>query len=244
MNYRTARFIHETVNALYWIENKEWSSRNKLGDAVRTIIHKAPFSIHDAVKRLVFKHPEKVIVRGETIVTEDGDTIRKFMFRQPARLTQEEFKTKVIEDITITKKYLGAMAQPTNVEIAAAEVFKSRKPLNVVTQIQSKVNLNEYPPFDPKETKPTVRTLRDIERLLKAIERMSSETLRYPDISSGGKNMRVGEKGDLLLIDVMPVYSDGARLIGDRPPHLIEHIQDAISEYREFLRRHKGKDTL
>ena len=59
-----------------------------------------------------------------------------------------------------------------------------------------------------------------------------------PDISGNSGNLRIAPSGTLTLIDVMPMYCDGRRLIGDRisdpKPHTIKklkHIENLIGHY-------------
>lgn len=58
----------------------------------------------------------------------------------------------------------------------------------------------------------------------------------YPDVSYSSGNLRGSIlDGAVTLINVMAIHKDGTRLIGDKPPELLEHTLDNIRQYQAFV---------
>ena len=236
MNRRNAKLIHEIINSFYWMENADWDAGSKIGNAVCKLVQSLPFSIHELGKKAVFDEPDKVIVSGESIVANKGNTVDKFMFRFPTGLSLEQFHDGVESEVMTVQTYLGRQALSTEVSIKLADIFKARLgPVEAVTQTQLRLNLHLYPNLDLKNLTHSEETVRELEKIVIASEKMFVEEGLHPDYSFSGGNLRVGlTNGDLKLIDVMPIHSDGRRLIGDTPSKL-PHAQDTLNEYKDFI---------
>ena len=119
-----------------------------------------------------------------------------------------------------------------------ATVLRSSRPPLTVVQTQEQLDLCNYPAFDLRslqEKDPNSRghAAKQLAALLEGADRLLPQGF-YPDISVSSDNLRMARDGSLALIDVMPVYTDGTRLIGDRPPRIVERISEALDTYRRF----------
>ena len=152
------------------------------------------------------------------------------------------FETNVRNEINIVMEYLGGVALSTSVDTKPADILKHvRKLPLVVTQSQSLINLTENPelsmltllqaPHSPQLD----RTARDLEKLTEGSKRLLADYEYFPDIANNSGNLRRNNSdGAVTLIDVMPFYANGSRLIGDYHPNIIDHIQKNTAEYEAF----------
>lgn len=244
MNRLVAKKIHETTNLSYWMENPRWRSGNLAFDLLCLCVRSLPFSLHKVQKKLFFDYSKLLSVNGETVVVAHGsDKVEKFMFRYPKGLSTEQFKEKVSEEVARVAESLPGIAVPTKVSIKSARIF--RWPVNSVrsvVQTQPKLDLSMYEELDlnklarEKPSRRLDRTLRDLKSLLVGVQKLKEQHGYYPDIANNSGNLRRSKvDGSVVLIDVMPVYVNGNRLIDDNPPKLIEHIQENIKLIKELL---------
>lgn len=200
-------------------------------------------------------HDEQVLaVSGESVVVtgEAPDTVDKHMFRRPHDMSLEQFHHGVEREIGLMQHYLGDIALATAVAIKPAHCFRPRflDGLPAVTQTQPRLDLNHHAPLRlmdiSDEAMPgTAHHLndalaRDLETLLAGSRLLMEEQGMLPDISGNSGNLRIAPDGRLTLIDVMPMYQGGKRLIGDAiadpQPHTeqkLAHIETLLGRYGE-----------
>lgn len=245
MNRRTAKAIHEVTNMSFWMENQDWSSGNTAFDLVCKGIQKLPFSANKALRHTFFDINRLLAVSGETVVainTEDKTKVDKFMFRYPRKMSLESFENDAQREIGMVMKHLADIAMPTTVTTKPADIFKHvRKPPLAVTQSQPRLDLSLHPelnlaallqsPHSPQLD----RTARDLEKLAEGTDKLITDFGYFPDIANNSGNLRRSlTDGAITLIDVMPFYANGSRLIGDNPPTIIAHVQDNVAMYKDF----------
>lgn len=208
-----------------------------------------PLRVHEPLKRAFYDTDKVIAVNGETVVVANGvDKVDKFMFRYPGKMALEAFRDHVEQEIGAITGYLAGIALSTQVSIKPAYIF--RRPqvhVNAVAQTQTRLDLDIDAAMDLNTTvqeapSPNLdRTARDVESLLSGTERLVDDYGYYPDIASNSGNLRRSIfDGSVTLIDVMPFYANGSRLIGGRPPNVIPHIQRNIQGYQEFVGQYGG----
>jgi len=244
MNKRTARAIHETTNITFWLENPNWDAGNPVVNLVGRGLQALPFSVHEAQKRLFFDKEKLIAVNGETIVAANGtDKVDKFMFRYPGKLAVKSFMDQVEYEVGAVTECLAGVALETQVSIKPANIFRrSHNPFSAVTQTQTRLDLDVHSVMDlpaVADEAPSQRldkTARDFETMLTGTERLVTDYGYYPDVAYSSGNLRRSSlDGAITLIDVMPIYADGGRLIGDRPPDLLPHTLDNLQKYQDFV---------
>lgn len=248
MNRRSAKSAHEITNIFAWLENPDWDAGSKVGNLACRIVRSLPFSPHDYLKSALFG-PKIIAINGESVVA-DGDPgeVDKYMFRHPKGISLEIFKDRTTEEVRALTEHLAGLALPTQVKIKPAHVFK--KPTSyvlAVTQTQRKLDLNVHTDLRPEDLLYEPRnenlgnTARDLESMLIGTEELIEKCDFYPDIGPNSGNLRRSiEDGSVTLIDVMPVYANGGRLIGDSPPNLLGLIQDNILSCQRFVGKFGG----
>ena len=243
MNRLIAKHAHSIVNAAYWLENPEFTKTNKAQTRALEIYRdNLPFSLHRILKNLAFSSANLLEVSGESVVVPTGQgTVNKYMFRYPKGTDIESFKDSVEHQIELVSRNLGEIALNTHVTIKTPDIFRIPiGPVATVTQIQPKIDTLLNPPFRLSELADRPRninsqTLRDLESLFDGCDKLFQEAGMYPDLYDASHNLRINtQSGHLALIDVMPLYSDGTRLIGDLKPNtnkiglLIERARENI----------------
>ncbi len=249
MRRSTAKLMHQATNIAFWIENPEWSTDNAVADFARRGLYPLPFKIHDVLKELFFDTDKVAAVNGETVVTYNNgnDTVDKFMLRYPGKMPLETFRAKVTSEIGTVTHYLAGVALPTQVSIKNARVFRSRDAaVPAVTQTQQRVDLAANPVLDLEIAQAAPSKLRDqtainLEQLVNGAGWLAEDYGYYPDTANSGGNLRRNIlDGSVVLIDVMPFYANGSRLVGDRPPNVIEHVTENLESYRDFVGQFGG----
>lgn len=188
--------------------------------------------------RHAFYGSNVIAVSGESVVAGDGNDVKKFMFRYPGTMSTDVFQERVTEEVGCVTRCLAGIALPTEVGIMPATVLRSQRPPRTVVQTQRMLDLEKCPAFklqllEEKDQSVRSQAARQISALLEGADRLLPQGF-YPDISVNSDNLRMARDGSLALIDVMPVYTDGTRLIGDRPPRIVERISEALDTYRRF----------
>lgn len=243
MRRSTARSIHAVTNLAYWIENPEWWTGNAAADTALRVVRALPFGMHKMLKQAFYDIDKVLAVNGETVVAANGpDKVDKFMFRYPGKIALMTFEAHAKDEIGALTSSLD-IALPTQVGIKPAYVFRNPATyIDTVTQTQRRLNLSLEGVFDLNDLKredrsPKLeRTARDMENLVTGAEHLVRQHSFYPDIADSSGNLRRNIfDGSLTLIDVMPFYADGSRLIGDAPPNIIPHIQNNLQNYQEFI---------
>lgn len=248
MKRQTARRIHLATNAMYWMERPDWFTGNSVLDTGLRMVRGLPFSVHGALKKTFFHTENLLAVNGESVVVARGEMVDKFMFRYPRVLNLDQFRQNVEHEVGVVVAALGGIALPTQVSIRSADILRSRRPVRAVTQTQTRLDLNTHVPFYPEMLKTSSSSVRN-NKLLDTTARTMASLLQgievlvgrgyYPDIGPGSDNLRYNtENGGLCLVDVMPVYTNGSRLIGDRPLHIVPAIKESIAAYQEFVGRY------
>ncbi len=214
-----ARRLHRVMNSAFWVENPKWEANNAPAriacKAVRKLL---PFSLHD-LSKTAFLTNQEAIVNGESIVVPDGDFVNKYMCRRPPYLSLEQFEVGVREEISAVIHHLGGIALATEVSIQDADIFRwPLQSVKAVTQRQKRLDLDEYPALTNEmltNGKTSEQTARHLEQMLRGIEQLAEVEGLYPDLGESTGNLRVSKEGNLILIDVMPTYESGGRLIND-----------------------------
>lgn len=243
MNKRTARAIHAATNMTFWAERPDWNPGGALGEIACKTIRLLPFSIHNAQKWLFFGPNNVIAVNGESVVVANDTTlVDKFMFRYPDGMTTQSFFCGVEHEVRAVVKALAGIALDTQVSIKPADIFRfSRKPVSAVVQTQKKLDLGVHAPLslatlnDQTHSAKLDKTAADIERMLEGIEILTTHHGYYPDIAYSSGNLRRNEiDGAITLMDVMPIHSDGSRLIEDGAIILPNTLQ-AIGDLQAFV---------
>lgn len=243
MNRLTAKRIHEFTNITFWAEKPGWDTGNAVLNLACRGLCRLPFSVHEVQKRLFYNTNRVLAVSGETVVATNGSSlVDKFMFRYPPRLSLLEFNNRVEHEVGLVTSFLASIALPTQVSIKDADIFRrARSSVPAVTQTQFRLNLDTHPPFnldEVKAEKPSIatdNTARDLEQLVTGVQSLAAEYGYYPDLAQSSGNLRrAAATGSLTLIDVMPVYADGGRLIGDRAT-IMPSVLGHLAEYEAFV---------
>jgi hypothetical protein len=247
MNRRTAKEIHAATNLSYWMENPDWQSGSAAFDVLCKALQKLPFSVHEAQKKIFFNSDNLLAVNGETVVVANGtDKVDKCMFRYPTGMSTEQFCNQVDDEISVVTGFLASVALATAVDLKPARIF--RRPMGqvrVVTQTQRRLDLDIYEALDidkiaSEDSLPQLdTTMKDLDGMLLGTQALVETYGYYPDIAHNSGNLRRNVlDGSVTLIDVMPIYSNGNRLIDDNPPGLLEHTVDTIARYEEIVGRY------
>ena len=245
MNRRTAKTIHQMTNAAFWIENPNWRSDNAAFDLLCRGVQKLPFSMYEIQKRMFFDTNRLLAVNGETVVAvndRDNTRVDKFMFRYPGRMALKAYEQAARHEIAAVTDCLAGVALPTTVAIQPATILKARRPPLVVTQSQQRLDLTVHPEFNltklaQEARSPKLdRTAKDLEIVVAGAEKLYTEFEYYPDVAPSSGNLRRSNiDGAVSLIDVMPFYANGSRLIGGNPPNIITHLQENVAGYQAFI---------
>lgn len=232
------------------MENPEWESGNPYFDLLCRAARALPFSVHEAQKRAFFDRDILISVNAESVVAVNGlAKVDKFMFRYPDKMSLETFRDHVQHEVGAVLSSLGTVALSTSVSIKSAYIFRNpQTSVRAVTQTQPRLNLDVNEVFNLETVKDEApsprltRTLSDLENLISGSDLLSEEYDFYPDIAMSSGNLRRSSKdGSVRLIDVMPAYGNGSRLIGDRPPaSWVPHIKENLQIYQEFVGRFGG----
>lgn len=241
MDRLIGRFLHESTNATYWMEKPGWSSGNTVADMALRGLRSLPFSVHDAQKRLVFKEGDNVTVSGESVVTYQEDTVRKYMFRYPLGMPLDTFYYEARKEVATVTDKLGGIALPTTLRLTKADIFnKPFGPVIAPVQIQRRLDTMSNPSFTLNDMHPHPKaafekTVRDLDALLQQTDQMIMDDGYYPEVAFSSGNLRRDVyTGDITLVDVMPLRQDGTRLIGDSPSKL-PHTLDALKDIGAFV---------
>ncbi|MDB5185268.1 MAG: hypothetical protein JWN38_1076 [Candidatus Saccharibacteria bacterium] len=227
---------------MYWVENPDWKTGNVAADVALTGIRKFPIRAHERLKRHFYDTSKVIAVNGETVVANNGQTVDKFMFRYPGTMATKLFETRVADEVAAVTSHLTGVALPTAVGIEPAKIF--RRPttsVDAVVQTQAKLDLDIHGALDLAEVRESAvahadQTARGIEALLHGAKMLVAEHGYYPDLSPHSGNVRRSAlDGTITLIDVMPFYANGNRLIDDNPPNVIPGIEDTMRTYEAFV---------
>ena len=244
MNRFIAKGVHEVVNSTFWAENPDWSAGNAVSDVALKAFRLLPFSVHEAQKKMFFSTPDVLAVSGETVVVAHGvDEVDKFMFRYPLGLSLETFRYYAEQEVRAVTSCLAGIALQTTVGIERADIFRfPLSAVDAVTQTQPRLDLALNPPLDliqvqdESDSPLRDRTARDVELLLEKAQDLFDQHAFYPDIASNSRNVRRNvQDGSLTLIDVMPFYADGTRLIGDKSPSKVPPALRQLKPYEDFI---------
>lgn len=244
MNRRTAKKIHETVNIMYWVENPDWHTGNIIADMALNSIRKLPINFHERLKHQFYDTSKVIAINGESVVTDAGKIVDKFMFRYPSNMATNLFEVLVANEVAVVTSHLAGIALPTAVSVKSAVIFKRpTTSVDAVTQSQTKLDLGIHRALDLTvlhESASAIanldQTARGIEALLRGAQTLVNEHGYYPDLSPNSGNVRRNVlDGTITLIDVMPFYANGNRLIDDKPPGVIRHIKDIMCSYEAFV---------
>jgi hypothetical protein len=247
MNRRAAKRIHEAVNIMYWVENPDWQTGNAMADIALSGIRKLPVNIHERLKRQFYDTRKVIAVNGESVVADAGQTVDKFMFRYPGKMAIKLFETHVTDEVAAVTSHIKGVALPTTVSIKPAEIF--RRPtaaVDAVAQTQTKLDLGIHGALDltAVQESPAAsidQTARGVEALLHGARTLVKKHGYYPDLSMNSGNVRRSVlDGSVTLIDVMPFYANGNRLIDDNPPNVIPHLEDTMRTYEAFVGQYGG----
>lgn len=253
MNRLTAKRMHASTSLAYWMENPNWDSGDdRLFNLERRAMQALPFSLYKLQKR-AFYDPDKVLsVSGETVVVANGSgKVDKFMFRYPGKMSLPVFEHHVQLEIGTVTRCLAGIALATEVGIKPAYIFRSpRTHVDAVAQTQQRLDLDIHVPLDLAEVRKAPvqsrdRTARDLESLLTGAHALIAEYGSYPDIANNSGNLRRSTiDGSVTLLDVMPFYADGNRLIDDKSPdsapHVLTGLHTSIQGYHDFVGQYGG----
>ncbi|TAH33841.1 hypothetical protein EYC58_00150 [Candidatus Saccharibacteria bacterium] len=245
MRRGVAKAIHTSTNMCFWMENPKWSSGNAAFDLVCSAMQKLPFSPHEAQKRAFFDTSRLLAVNGETVVAvnaADPDKVDKFMLRYPSGVALGAFEQSARHEIGAVTTYLAGIALPTAVSIQPVDILRHTRKLPLaVKQHQQRLDLAEHATLDlvaltaEPDSRQRYRTAKDLEILCVGAEKLRTEFGYIPDVTYHSGNLRRrAADGAVTLIDVMPFYENGSRLIGDRPPDVVSHLQANLALYQEF----------
>lgn len=247
MNRQTAKKIHEAVNIMYWVENPDWHTGNAMADIAMSGIRKLPIDVHERLKRQFYNTSKVIAVNGESVVADAGQTVDKFMFRYPGKMATKLFESNVANEVGAVTSHLKGVALPTIVTIKPAEIFRRpRTSVDTVTQTQTKLDLDIHDALDLAAAQELAatnldQTAKGVEALLKGTKTLVGEYGYYPDLSPNSGNIRRSVlDGTVTLIDVMPFYTNGNRLIDDNPPNVISHLEDTVRTYEAFVGQYGG----
>jgi hypothetical protein len=227
MNRKTAEIIHSATNMTYWFENPNWFPGPNVVDSALKVFRLLPVSIHDIQKKVLFKN-NVIAVSGESVVArQNNDTVHKYMFRYPNDVNLGYFRKEAESEIGLVTNYLSGIRLGK---------------IDAVTQIQPYVSLQENPALtstselDELTLKAKDQAARDLEYLVKGTAALYDDYGFHPDIANSAGNLRINpNSGDITLIDVMPIYDNGSRLIGDTPANILEHAQQNARAYENYI---------
>lgn len=244
MHRAVAKKLHEIANLTGWMENPAWRSGNAAFDTVCRGMRALPFSVHQAQKRAIFNISELIAVSSESVVVVGAnDTVDKVMLRYPRRMCLQDFEANVRHEVGVVTECLGGIALATRVSAKNVRIFRNPKAsVRAVVQTQPRLDLTEHLPLDVEvlqsESNSPERdqTARDLEAFLLGTEKMVIKYEYRPDVAPESGNLRRSvTDGRATLIDVMPIYGSGYRLIGDSPPALLPRTDAAIAQIGEFV---------
>lgn len=248
MNRRLAKSLHTAANFSYRMEQPGFYTGFTLADTALKTYRAIPLNSHEHFKNMIFDSAKVIAVSGESVVVDDGRTVDKFMLRYPGKISIESFRTRAELEIDTVLAHLGKVAIPTKVGIKSGKLFRhSAKSVKAVAQTQLKLDTSINPPINLKSIVNdayypfTDQTARDLESLVNGADTLISDHGYFPDIALSSGNLRCSMlDGRLTLIDVLPFYNNGSRLIGDRPPQVIPTIENDLNKYRAFVGQFGG----
>jgi hypothetical protein len=227
------------------MENPEWQSTNALQRIGCSAARSLPFSLHNLVKKSVFDTEKVIAVSTESVVAHgDGyDEVDKFMFKYPGKMSLDKFRDSVSAEVSAVTETLAGIALPTTVSIKLAQIFKNpNTQVLAVAQTQQYIDTDLNPAIDIPallevgKSPLYDRTTRDLDSLIICIDLLSEKYNYFPDIAQSAGNLRQNTlDGSVTLIDVMPAYMDGRRLIGDAPVGLITGFEEQLQNIQEFV---------
>lgn len=211
-------------------------------------IRKLPLNTHDGLKRVFYNKAGLIAVNGESVVVDRGDTVDKFMFRYPGNMSLQDHERHVSHEVGVVSRYLAGIALPTAVDIKTAHIFRNpRTQVDTVVQTQPKLDLNIHGALDLSALRDEAHssrldtTARALETFVVGARQMGADHGFYPDTTEKTDNIRRSSiDGSVDLIDLMPFYANGSRLIGDKPPQVINHIEAALNGYADFVGQYGG----
>lgn len=246
MNRFVAKNVHVLVNGAYLLENSRWESGFPVLDRIRHGVQSVPLDTYEVAKHIFFDANQLLAVNGESVVVKNGeDKVDKVLLRYPREMTLDTFRDRAEDEVNSVISHLSGIALPTEVSIKKTRVF--RAPLGAilaVTQTQERLDLAAYPGLDwdvlrekPLNDIPDT-TAKSIERLLVGSLALWGERGYYPDVFHGGGNLRLSAEGRVILIDVLPIYENGGRLVGDKPWNALDYIEQNLREFAQFVGRY------
>lgn len=237
-----AKKLHEVTNLAYWLGNPEWLPDSRAGAIACKAYRLLPLDPYELIKRHIFG-PEVIAINGESVVAHPAgsDLVNKHMFRVPVGMTLREFETKTREEVALTSRYLSDVALPTSVTLTQADVFRhGLGPVEAVTQIQPYLDLKVHRPLLLDGTNlatsesATDVMAKDLEFMLSGVAGMMNEGY-IPDLGPSSGNLQYDPvTGKVKLIDVMPAYLEGGRLIGDSAS-IVPGTLDTLASIENFV---------
>ena len=244
MKRESAGKIHLATSTAFWLGNPEWSAGNSLADAALSATRPLWRAAHTGFMRAFYDADKVLAVNGESVVAKNGiDLVDKHMFRYPHGLSLDRFEALVSEDIKLMAICLGHIVLPTEVNIKPAHVFRNPETyVKAVTQTQRRLDLHEHGALDlikvieEASGKNKDRTAKDLELVLGGSAVLINDFGRYPDAARSSGNFRRSElDGSVTLLDVMPLYANGSRAIGDKPIGAVQSAQNNLARFEEFV---------
>ncbi|MDO4781426.1 MAG: hypothetical protein Q4A34_03500 [Candidatus Saccharibacteria bacterium] len=238
-----AKKIHEITNLAFWLGNEGFRPDHPPTRLARSALKATGINPYEILRNLLF-NKEVIAVNGESVVvTNTSNTVDKHMFRRPHTTPLEQFRNDVEREITTVLHHLSGIALATTVTIKATHCFRPHplRGVPAVTQTQQKLNLEQHKTLellDIQQGNASDMLVRNLELLLAGSRSLINNEGLLPDILGNSGNLRLSPDEELTLIDVMPLYSGGGRLIGDGVssslPEIerrLAHIEDIIGAY-------------
>lgn len=200
------------------------------------------FNTYECLKKVLFAKTV-VAVNGESVVVHDHTEVNKFMLRYPGDMPIKMFEASVTSEVSAVTSRIGSIALDTDVSTRQASIFRNpNSSVMSVVQTQRKLDLDLHMDVNldqlaelPMDSN-LDRTASDLELLLERTGDLIAHDGFYTDLAIGSGNLRRNiSDGSITLIDVMPFYIDGSRLIGDHPEGIIPRLQYDIACYQEFV---------
>ena len=240
MKSSTARRIHAAANLAGWAENSKWHPENPLAELACVAVRALPFRVDHALNSLFFDTTGLLAVSGESVVFAYGlHEVKKYMLRVPGAMSTGQFCTAVQSEVGLMTHHLAGIALPTQVSSEPARIFRSPKAEVIATvQRQRRIDLLANPPFSLERIERgssiiASNTARSIASFLRGVADLEKEGF-LPDIAPNSDILRIASDGGLLLLDVMPMYPTGTRLIGDSPPNIVPRIKRQIASLEQL----------
>jgi hypothetical protein len=249
MKQSTAKLLHEATNITYWLGNPDWDAGSPVRHMALVPVRRVIRGVHAVQKTIFFDTSQLIAVSGESVVVANGhDKVDKFMFRYPDDVTLDVFRENVASEVGAVTSMLAGIALPTDVSIKPARIFRNHSTaVDAVVQTQPRLDTEVYVPLDvgalcEEWRSPSLdRTAKDLEWIVTANEELERSFSWTPDLAQSSGNVRRSSvDGAVRLIDVMPLYTYGGRLIGDSPPGILAASRASIVSYEVFVGRYGG----